>query len=262
MTHDGDMDVRRLVFDYGDRISGWGRLVPDADGEWFDLARVMTLESRPGPKPRSSRSVRVIGADFEDVPTAFGANHAVPGMVTLTGVWLGDAIEVQSQSPAGPSAAHPPEWITPPCPPPAGGWRYRRNGVHDQNLNFDIGDLVRTGAAVTVVTFRPEPDQAVLVVAASAPDIVESVLRPQLPDRLCVIASRFSRAQLDEVKNTFTDHVDDWALDFVGESADEQAQARIEVQLLRVTPDLADWAATMPDGLLVLKPSLTPVDAG
>jgi hypothetical protein len=252
------MSARSMVFEVDDRITGWGRLVADADGEWLDLARFHDLVRRSGPAPRSARSVRLIGADFDAVPTEFGPENAVPGHATITGIWLGEAIEVQSQSPAGPPPRALPNWTTPPCPPPAGGWP---RGTRDENLVFDLGDLPTSGAAVTAGTFRPSPEQAVLVVAASDIDAVKTVLQPQLPERLCVVPSRWTRAQLDEVRARFHDHWDDWALDSCGEPADEHGQPFIEVHLVRVTAELADWADTLPDGLLKLVPLLTPLPA-
>lgn len=107
-----------MVFDVGDRVTGWRRMVVDADGEWLDLARVATLEWSDRPRPRSRHSVRLIGADFDALPAEFGPNNAIPGCATITGIWLEDAIEVQSQSPARPTRRAVPEWTTPPCPRP------------------------------------------------------------------------------------------------------------------------------------------------
>ena len=57
-------------------------------------------------------------------------------------------------------------------------------------------------------------------------------------------------------------HWRDWTLETVGEDIDEQGQACVEVELLRVTGDLAQWAATLPDDLLRLVPSLVPLTSG
>ena len=78
-----------MVFDVGDCVTGWGRMIADADGEWLDLARAMTLEWSDRPRPRSHHSVRLIGADFDAVPTEFGPNNAIPGTATISGIWLG-----------------------------------------------------------------------------------------------------------------------------------------------------------------------------
>ncbi|MEU4217456.1 hypothetical protein [Actinoplanes sp. NPDC026623] len=152
-----------------------------------------------------------------------------------------------------------PEWTTPPCPPPTGVWP--RTG-RDENLDFDRLALEDSGAAVTAVTFRPSPYQAVLVVAAADIDAVEKMLRPQLPDQFCVVASRWTRGQLDDVRAHLMQHWQDWTLESVGEAIDEHGQARVEVELLRVTGDLAQWAATLPDDLLRLVPFLVPLTSG
>ncbi|MGW4947010.1 hypothetical protein ACWEOZ_36115 [Actinoplanes sp. NPDC004185] len=244
------MDVRLLVFEVGDRVTGSGELVADADGVWLDLARFFPLGPPGGSRPRSRQSVRLIGADAALAATS-DIDPAWP--VTVSGVWLGDALEVESLSQAAPLPDRADRWSTPPCPPPAGGW------PRGENLDFDRDALENSGAAVAVATFRPGLYQAVLVVVAEDIDAVEEMLRPQLPDRLCVVTSRWTRGQLDNVRAHLMRHWQDWTLESVGEDIDEQAQARVEVELLRVTSDLAQWAATLPDDLLLLVPSLVPL---
>ena len=251
----GNMDARRLVFEVGDRVTGWGRMVTDADGVWLDLARVIALGTVEDSRPRSNQSVRLIGADAVQAAALSDIDPASP--ITVTGVWLGDAIEVESQSRAAPPSARVDrKWTTPPCPPPTGGWP---RAERDQNLDFDRLALENSGAAVAVVTFRPSPYQAVLVVAAHDIDAVEKMLRPQLPGRLCIVASRWTRDQLDNVRAHLMQHWQDWTMETVGEDIDEYAQAYVEVGLLRVTGDLAQWAQTLPDDLLLLVPSLVPL---
>ena len=89
--------------------------------------------------------------------------------------------------------------MTPPCPPPDGGWPRPAWGPGARNLSFDLGDLRETGAAVAVTIFRPSEDQAVLVVAADDTAAVAARLRPQLGKLLCVVPSRWSRAELDAI---------------------------------------------------------------
>lgn len=204
------------------------------------------------PPTRSHRSVRLIGADFDAVPTEFGP-QTTPGHATVTGIWLGDAIQVLSQSPIAPPAEAVPDWTTPPCPAPSGGWP---RGNPDDNLDFDADDL--DSIAASVVVFRPSHDQAVLVVAATDIDAVKAVLEPQLPHRLCVVPSRWTRPQLDAVRAHLDAHHKDWDLDMWGPAADDRGQPYFEAALLRVTAEIAAWAATLPDGLLKLMPSLSP----
>lgn len=53
----------------------------------------------------------------------------------------------------------------------------------------------------------------------------------------------------------------EWKLDIWGPHADEHGQPYIRAKLFRVTADLADWADTLPDGLLKVIPALTPLPA-
>ncbi len=161
-----------MVFDLGDRVTGWGRFVADADGEWLDLARVVAARLTDRPLPRSGHSVRLVGADFDAPLAVVEGSDAIPGRLVVTGTWLGDAIEVESWSPAGPMPWTRANWTNPPCPSPAGGWP---RGEPNSNLDFQMGDLQTSGLAVTVVIFRPGVDQAVLVVAASNVEAVEAV---------------------------------------------------------------------------------------
>jgi hypothetical protein len=256
------MNLDVLVFDVGDQITGWGRLMADDDGQWLDLASAIPLPlfDPPRPLPRSHNSVRLIGADLDAVPIEFGPDRVIAGRATVTGIWLGDAIEVRSQSPTfPPPSAMPnwtdpvPDWTNPPCPAPSGGWP---RGEMDANLDFDRDGL--GNIAVSVVTFRPSRDQAVLVVAATDVDAATAVLKPQLHNSFCVLPSRWTREELDAVQAHLDAHHDDWHLDTWGPAVDSGGQPYIEADLVRVTAEIATWAARLPDGLLKLVPALVP----
>jgi hypothetical protein len=255
------MDVRSLVIEAGDLVSGSGQLIADADGEWLDLPHSIDLGWRPGPRPRSRHAVRVTGADVDAVPTEWGpgSDHTIPGWVDITGIWREDLIEIRSQSPVRQGRDESPQWVTPPCPPPAGGWPRGLDASH--NLSFDLGDLETTGAAVGVVTFRPSADQGVLVVSATDIAAVEAVLRPQLRHRLCVVPSRWTKAQIDDVRAGFDGHWEDWHLLGHGAHTDERAQVSVTAMVDWVTSGLADWADGLPEGILTVEPSLTPIRA-
>ena len=131
------MNARSLVFEVGDRVTGSGQVFRgsdldangpvDADGVWLDLAWTHSLIRRNLRRP--DLCVRLTGADLDAVPTEFGPD-TVPGRAIIAGIWLGDTIEVQSQSPAPPGFRFRWEWTTPPCPPPAGG-RFARAQLDD-----------------------------------------------------------------------------------------------------------------------------------
>jgi hypothetical protein len=125
--------------------------------------------------------------------------------------------------------------------------------------DLELGDLESSGALVTRVAFRPSADQVVVVIAATNIDAVTRQLAPQLPNRLCVVPSRFTRDQLSEVQNVLLTHTRDWRLEgFSTGGADKYAQPFADATPFRVTAELAEWADTLPDDLLRLIPALRP----
>jgi hypothetical protein len=174
----------------------------------------------------------------------------------VVGTWREESTEVEAQSPEIPAPEPHPDWTDSPCPPPPGGWAH---GVAVGNLHFHIGDLESSGAMVTRVLFRPSTDQEVLVVAATDIDPVTSQLSPKLPNQLCVVPSRFTRDQLNEVRDVLHAHWREWRLEsFSTGRADEQAQPFTTAEPFRVTADMAEWADALPEGLLRLYPALIP----
>lgn len=253
------MDVRSLIFDVSDEIHGWGRLLRAPDGDWFDPPLPVTMvgnaRGRPLPPP-SGYAIPIEGADFDAVEFRTERDGVIEGHATIVGRWLGNRIEVHHQSVRRPE--HPvPLWSDPPCQAPPGGWP--QSLYEHQSINRDLGTLEETGAAVMVAIFRPSPNQAVLVVAATDVAAVEAQLRPQLPDQLCVVASRCTRAALEAAQAHLHARLERWGVYGNGRSCDEQGQAVIIVDLVRVTDEIARWAETQPAGMVVLKPCLTPV---
>lgn len=255
------MDAHSLVLIAGEEIRAAGRLVRTGEGDWFDPPLpVRAIGYRPGgaPAPRPSTfAIRIEGADFDHVTTRYERDGCVEGFATVYGVWLEDRIRIDRQTTEH-RARWVPAWTDPPCPPPSGGWPHGMNGQYVDNLEFDLGDLEETGAAVTVVIFRPSDDQAVLVVAASDIAAVETRLRPQLADRLCVIPSRWTRYQLDAAQRHLRSMAQHWQLYTWGPHCDEQAQATMTASLVRVTDEIARWIGTQPDGLVAVEPCLMP----
>jgi hypothetical protein len=244
------MAARDLVFAAGDRVRTWGRYVARPDGDWLDLARIHTPISRPAGW-KSDRSIRLIWVDTEAVLTDWAANR-VPGYVSVVGTWRDESIEVEEQSSELPAREPSAARTDPPCPPPPGGWR--RDALP---WDPDLGDLRSSEVIVHPVVFRPSADQEVLVIAATDVDAVTRQLSKYLPDQLCVVPSRFTRAQLDEVRDVLRARRD-WRLESFGTGSDAQAQPFITAELFRVTAEIAEWADSLPEGLLRLRPALSP----
>jgi hypothetical protein len=210
----------------------------------------------PAPLP-SEFAIPVDGADFVHLAHRYDRDGSIEGLTTVYGVWRGDRVRIdrQTDEPLEPSS---PIWSDPPCAPPPGGWPQGTNGGFVDNLDFELGDLEETGAAVTAVIFRPSEDQAVLVVAATDIAAVEARLRPQLRDRLCVVPSRWTREQLDDAQGHLMSMAERWRVWQFGPRCDEQAQATMSATLVQVTDEIAGWVAGQPDGLISLDPWLVP----
>ncbi|MEV4261360.1 hypothetical protein [Kribbella sp. NPDC049584] len=220
------------------------------DGDWLDVAGVHDLVFRQ-PGWKSDRSIRLIGSVAEALPTDSALNHR-PGYVSAVGIWRDESIEVEAISAEIPAPEPRALWREPPCPAPPGGWRH---GTVD--LDFDLGDLESSGAMVHPVIFRPSEDQEVLV-AATDVDAVSRELSLKMPRQLCVVPSRFTRAQLDEVYDVLHAKWRDWRLESFGTSSDEQAQPFIVIMMFRITAEIAEWADALPEGLVRLDPTLNP----
>ncbi|TDW98590.1 hypothetical protein EV647_3314 [Kribbella sp. VKM Ac-2566] len=245
------MAARDLVFGVGDRVRTWGRFVARADGDWLDLARVHDLTWK-APGWKSDRSVRLIGAAGEAVAAGIAANRGL-GYVSVVGIWGDESIEVEVLSAEIPAREARAARRDPPCPPPPGGWRH---GVVE--LDVDLRDRESSGPIVNLAIFRPSPEQEVLVVAATDVDAVIRRLSPKLPRQLCVVPSRFTRAQIDEVYDVLHANGRDWRLESFGTGSDEQAQPFIAAMMFRVTAEMAEWADALPEGLVRLEPTLSP----
>jgi hypothetical protein len=258
------MDWDTMVPRAGDQVRAWGRLVTEGRETWFEPplpVPLMMIHPQPVNRPRSE-AVPVAGADFDAVADRYELDGEVEGWATVTGTWTGHLLRIEQQTASRPSVPDDsPKWQVPPCPPPPGGWPQGipPSGRGLGNLDFEVGDLEESGAAVTVATFRPGRDQAVLVVAAADPTAVEARLRPQLGSRLCVVPSRWTKSELDAVRGHLHDRFRDWRLYGLCVDTLDDAQARVRAQLTMVTPKIASWAASLPPGILRLDSWLLPV---
>ena len=135
----------------GDRAAATGCLVRNDLGDWFQPALPI---AEPGGLERRVRAVwkgavQVAGADLDAVAGRFAGDGSVEGWATVTGIWSGEQLRVGRQDAPVPGLAAHALWVTPPCPPPEGGWpAVERRG--DIELSYDLGDLAETGAAVAI----------------------------------------------------------------------------------------------------------------
>jgi hypothetical protein len=247
------VSARELVVRPGDRVSVSGRYVACDDGEWLDIAQVNDLVLHPADW-RSPKSVRLIGIDPAGVPSDYGSEQIIPGNVRVTGIWQDETIRVDGQGTVAYPARRYREFV-PPGTAPVGGWDTVATSHHVPELP----SLRASGAIVRDHWQQTSSGAVVLIVAAGDVDLVERILGPRLPRRLCVVASRYSADQVRDVEATFAIRHEEWQFESWGtEGLDQDGQPYAFADFMRVTDDLADWADTLPDGLLRLQPTMTP----
>jgi hypothetical protein len=180
-------------------------------------------------------------------------------VLTWTGWRCGERLLVAGQELLGsPEAEAWRRWRRPPCPEPEDGWP---EGDECENLPIP-NDLRASLPIVSICLFRPSPRQVVLVVAAEQPVEVEAALRPHIGARMCVIASRWTRRQIDDLAADLRDGMREWLIYQCGESATADGQAVVFAKVARVLPAFAGWATPLPDGLLRIEPWLINVEKG
>jgi hypothetical protein len=64
--------------------------------------------------------------------------------------------------------------------------------------------------------------------------------------------------QLDGVRDHLRQRWQQWNLCQLGPQDAEDGQAHITARLVRVLPEIAAWAASLPSGIVALEPWLTP----
>jgi hypothetical protein len=251
------MDLSGFVMTDGCTAVASGRVVACDGQTWFGPAPGrMTLEYyAPGQEPpprRSGSEVLVRGVDLSRLANRWEKDGAIEGWATLSGTWHDEELTVSDQ--AGPGyptdREDTPRWDVPPCAPPQGGWP---RGKYDDLLGDDV-DL-EGEETVNVTIFRPSRRSEVVVIASEAPEVTRARLTPHLGDHLCVVQSRWTCAQVNDVREQLHARAR-WITS--GETATEDAQLRITAELVFVSADFSAYATTVPDDLLSVSVWLTP----
>jgi hypothetical protein len=93
------MDWNALVLRAGDPVRAFGRLVRNADGDWFEgpvpIPLIMTRRIRA-----PLHAVPLIGASFTELADRNEYDGVVEGTAIVTGTWTGSALRVEHQVPA------------------------------------------------------------------------------------------------------------------------------------------------------------------
>jgi hypothetical protein len=156
------MDWNALVLRAGDPVRAFGRLVHNADGDWFEgpvpIPLIMTARIRA---PR--HAVPLSGANFAELAGRHERNGDVEGTAVLTGTWTGSKLRVEHQVPA----AQPGEAtrVFQDRPPRTPQWTRReaeevRNHLREHWADWNVYLMCITGDHVAASLIRVLPDMA------------------------------------------------------------------------------------------------------
>ena len=256
----------RLVLRTGDRLTASGRVVA--------LPRRPVRFCAPVPEPAvghaggrepaptgCDQGVDVEGVDLSTLTRRRATGGAVEGFATLDLVYRGHgSVSVVHQRPyrAVQQPPDPPDQV--PCSPPTGRWPA---GARDENPDLTpLEDYAQAhpGAVWEPALLRPSGTQVVAyVLAFTDPAPIAAALRPAYGQRLCVVPSRFSQAQIDRAADDFTALMEHGPVYTTGAGGlGPDAQPVVDVELTAVTAEIAALAERQPAGLVRLQPWLTP----
>jgi hypothetical protein len=261
------MDLSGSTMREGVIAQASGRVLVVDDTVWFERpgARTLVKITPPRPPAKGRYAVRAHGVDLDRLDRRRQyAGGIVEGWTALTGTWRQHELHVLSQT-AIPRSAGRPKWTTPPCPPPTAGWPTAATSGSMPAANLSAqrpGPDEYEKLTITQVTqFHPTATQPVLVVAAEDPTRVEQALRRRFGAALCVVPSRYRWHEIEESHERLTSEMAShrWRLTSAGRSAGNDGQATVTAQFAWIEPEVAEWAATVPEGLLDPQVWLTPV---
>jgi len=111
-----------------------------------------------------------------------------------------------------------------------------------------------------ITQFRVDATHGVYVVTAEDPGLAERTLLPLYDGGVCVVASRYTPQQLEQIRHRLHEEMRSraWPITMHGDTSDADGQPMLIVQLAWVVPGMVEWAATLPDGILYLEAWLRP----
>lgn len=234
----------------GSTVRASGTVIVQPDG------KTMFCQPSPGLPPDGDVSCRdgvpVTGVNIDQLATPRGFNGVRAGEAKLTGVWRGGVLTVTKQAPPDPLPTRDRDQSTPPCPPPAGGWK-------EKGKDASVADIGRYISQEHPDRFV-EPHFAgnwVFVVGVAKGDIAAETreLQNRYQGNLCVIdaSGKLSiaedRALRDKLEPVFREENNR----ILVTSGD-----KLEVELKMLTPELAEKFAPYAAGLDI-RPWLRPL---
>jgi hypothetical protein len=277
-------EQRSQVVRDGTRVTATGMVVavPDRPVRFCAPVARTSVGYAPGQEPAPEYcelGVDAEGVDLTALEHRREKDGAVEGYASLTGTYRGGTLVVEQQARPAPPSSGDEDHDAPPCEAPEGGWPrdpsilrgpgYEPEG--DANMMAEQPAMDRysaehPGDVVTIALLRPFPDSVLMGVSAvddAAAARAEEALRPMYGERLCVVVSRFTRAQVTAAQQAIPvggeEGVRLGVMGGAGEGVSDDLQVEVGYDVVMVTEELQRRAEQHPPGLLVLRPWLVPV---
>lgn len=247
----------------GDLVSASGRVVaiPGRHVRFCTPAIAYALIEPPPAPAYCDLGVDVTGVDLGALSRRREQGGAIEGYARLIGTYRAGTVRVTRQEALADERPSDPPSDSVPCAAPAGGWP---RGPHWENLDtsaVSAYQALHPDDIVTVALFRPSVAQVVLTIAAQDPQRVSTTLRPAYGARLCVVAARYSAAEVGtamDALSAFTrgSRLGIWS---VGQGVGADGQPHIEANVVMLTEKLVELERRFPAGLVQMKPWLAVV---
>jgi hypothetical protein len=226
----------------------------------------------PGREPAPAwcpLGVNVTGVTMPTLTMRRSKDGASEGWGYLRGTYRAGTVAVTMQSAQRDMPDSYETLTTPPCPTPAAGWQRTAPGSNQTAITDKMWayNSAHHGQVVTSAIFRPSATNAVVVIAVADLAAARAAL-PDAPRSLCLVQSRFTRAQITQAQQPFSQdlqsHLTDGAGVVVtsGEGVAKDGQVELDVEVVRITPTVLAWAQAAPPGLVHLTSWLQPVLPG
>lgn len=274
---------RSQVVRDGTRITATGTVVAVPGRAVRFCAPVARADIGYAPGQEPAPAYCEVGVDAEGVDLAALTDRreqegAVEGQATLTGTYRDGRLVVEQQERPSRPVSVDDEQAPPPCEPPEQGWPrdpallrgpgYEPEGDANMMAEQPAMDRYRAehpGDVVTIALLRPFPDSVLMgvsVIDDAAAARAEDALRPAYGKRLCVVVSRFTRAQVTAAQNEIQvgseEGVRLGVFGGAGEGVSDDLQVEVGYDVVMVTEELQERARKHAAGLLVLRPWLVP----
>jgi hypothetical protein len=253
------VDLTSLVLKDGALTRAAGRVVGYDGQVWFEPPMPVPPLANQPVRP-SGWGVLTRGVDLLALTNRHERDGGVEGRAVFAGEWRQERLHVlEQQAQRLPDPSPNPRWDRPPCSPPTHGWPHSEPGPeYEPGVNLSPRPPHPIPGATAVTVFRPAPTQVVLVVATTEPAQAEALLRPLYGDAVCIVPSRWTAGEIEVVRAAINRHLTEWLIFGAGQTSAEDGQALPYANVTRLIPKMADWARSIPTGLLDVRVWLTP----